>query len=65
MSQSELLIHTVRALDKNGYGGSEKQLFDAARVYDLQQEVLDTGYFETWLRKLNLKEQFAAMQRYL
>ena len=46
-------------------GSSEKQLFDAARVYDLQQETLNAEYFETWLQRLELKEQFAAIQRYL
>ena len=46
-------------------GGSEKQLFDAARVYDLQQETLDDEYFESWLQKLDLTEQFIAMQRFL
>jgi len=46
-------------------GGSEKQLFDAARIFDLQQTILDAGYLEAWVSKLNLHDQFAAMQRFL
>jgi len=46
-------------------GGSEKQLFDAAQVYTLQQEILDAAYLETWISKLDLNAQFKAMQRYI
>jgi len=46
-------------------GGSEKQLFDAARVYDLQQETIDSEYFESWIYRLDLNAQRVAMQRYL
>jgi len=46
-------------------GGSEKQLFDAAKVYELQQEILDKGYLETWISKLKLKDQYAELQRFL
>jgi hypothetical protein len=46
-------------------GGSEKQLFDASRVYDLQRGSLDTKYFEKWIRKLKLEKQYVAMKRYL
>ena len=45
-------------------GGSEKQLFDAAKVYDLQQETLDEEYFARWIKKLGLEDQHAAMQRF-
>jgi len=46
-------------------GGSEKQLFDVARVYEMQREVLDAEYLETWIRKLSLENQLAAIQRFL
>jgi hypothetical protein len=46
-------------------GGSEKQLFDAAKVYDMQQEIIDAEYIASWIQKLNLEDQFAAMQRFL
>ena len=46
-------------------GGSEKQLFDAAKVYEFQQEVLDTNYLEAWISKLMLKDQFAGLHRFL
>lgn len=45
-------------------GGSEKHLFDAAKVYDLQQETLDVDYLGTWIRKLNLVDQLTAMERF-
>ena len=46
-------------------GGSEKQLFDAAKVYGFQQEALDNEYLEAWISKLVLKDQFAALHRFL
>jgi len=46
-------------------GGSEKQLFDAAKVFDLQQELLDKKYIELWINKLGLKNELVAMQRFL
>ena len=45
-------------------GGSEKQLFDAAKVFGMQQGILDMEYFERWIQKLSLEDQFAAMQRF-
>ena len=46
-------------------GGSEKQLFDAARVYSIQEGLLDAGYIERWIDELELSEQLASMQRFL
>ncbi|MCL1895799.1 MAG: hypothetical protein FWG03_04555 [Clostridiales bacterium] len=46
-------------------GGSEKQLFDAARVYDMQSDSLDHGYIITWINILELETQFADMQRFV
>jgi len=46
-------------------GGSAKQLYDASRVYDLQQDSLDLDYLETWMDKLDLQSEFVALQRYL
>ena len=46
-------------------GGSEKQLFDAAKVYELQLDILDKAYFEVWIEKLGLNTQFTNMQRFL
>jgi len=36
-------------------GGSEKQLFDAAKVNDLHLEVLDQAYLKKWIQKLGLE----------
>jgi len=46
-------------------GGSEKQFFDAAKVYEMQQEILDADYLSAWTLKLGLENQFVAMQRFL
>ena len=46
-------------------GGGEKQLFDAAKVYEFQRDVLDNTYLETWISKLELKDQFAALHCFL
>ena len=46
-------------------GGSEKQLFDAAKVYDMQRDILDEEYLRAWIQKLGLEGQVAAMQRTL
>jgi hypothetical protein len=46
-------------------GGSDKQLFDAARVYELQSDILDLGYIDTWVERLELKDQLANMTRFL
>jgi hypothetical protein len=46
-------------------GGSDKQLFDAARVYELQSDVLDLSYIDTWVERLELKDQLANMTRFL
>jgi hypothetical protein len=36
-------------------GGSEKQLTDALRVYEVQYESLDTDYLERWVENLNIQ----------
>ena len=46
-------------------GGSEKQLFDAAKVYEMQEDILDGEYLSSWIEKLGLEERFAAMQKFL
>lgn len=46
-------------------GGSEKQLFDAAKVFEFQQDILNSSYLETWINKLELEDQFEALQRFL
>ena len=45
-------------------GGSEKQLFDAARVYELQVDILDQDYLDIWIKKLVLEAEYANMQRF-
>ena len=36
-------------------GGSEKQYGDALRVYEVQAELLDLDYVETWVRRLGVE----------
>ena len=36
-------------------GGSEKQLMDALRVYEVQCESLDTDYLKRWVENLNVQ----------
>ena len=55
----------MKLLWSKQWGGSEKQLFDAAKVYGLQQEILDNDYFDLWVHKLSLENQLLAMQRYI
>jgi hypothetical protein len=45
-------------------GGSEKQLFDAAKVYEMQEDIIDKGYLEIWTHRLGLEGQFVAMSRF-
>ena len=35
-------------------GGSEKQVTDALRIYEVQAEKLDMGYVEKWIKELGL-----------
>ena len=37
-------------------GGSEKHFADALRVFEVQQELLDMQYLESWVGKLGLQE---------
>ena len=37
-------------------GGSEKQFHDVVLVYELQAELLDTTYLQTWVNALGLEE---------
>jgi len=37
-------------------GGSERQIGDAAGVYQVQTETLDEAYLDEWARRLNLSE---------
>ena len=45
-------------------GGSEKQLFDAAKVYVCQYEILDHDYIASWLHRLGLQSEFSSMHRF-
>ena len=44
-------------------GGSEKQFGDSLRIYEVQRQVLDTGYIAEWTEKLGLKEIWARLLR--
>jgi hypothetical protein len=44
-------------------GGSEKQCYDAARVYELQEAILDHRYLDTWNTRLGLEREFDNMRR--
>jgi hypothetical protein len=46
-------------------GGSEKQRYDAARVYGLQEAILDHEYLDTWNTRLGLEKEFDAMRRFI
>ena len=43
-------------------GGSEKQLGDALRVYELQAGSLDEGYLDEWAARLDLTAALAAIR---
>jgi hypothetical protein len=42
-------------------GGSEKQLTDALRVYELQAATLDVGYLEEWADRLGVDDLLAQL----
>lgn len=42
-------------------GGSQKQLIDATRVYELQYEKLDIKHIEEWVQKLELTAEWSAL----
>ena len=44
-------------------GGSEKQLGDALRVYELQGGSLDEGYLDQWAARLEVTPALAAIRR--
>jgi hypothetical protein len=44
--------------------GSEKQLFDAAMVYQMQSNSLDSDYLSLWIIKLGLENQHTGMVRF-
>jgi hypothetical protein len=46
-------------------GGSEKQLFDAANVYEMQSGTFNQSYLNTWITELELGNEFTAMKRFL
>ena len=77
MSQADLLIEAVRALDSAGVGyllsgscgprraksgGSERQLRDAAGVYEVQEGTLDESYLDRWARELGVESSLAAVR---
>lgn len=45
------------------YGGSEKHLIDALRIYELQYADLDKSYLEEWSRKLGITNLFEEIKR--
>jgi hypothetical protein len=44
-------------------GGSEKQLNDALRVYELQAGSLDEGYLDEWALRLDVAAALTAIRR--
>ena len=46
-------------------GGSEKQLFDAAKVYEMQSDILDQSYLSIWIGELELESELLSMKRFL
>jgi hypothetical protein len=44
-------------------GGSEKQLNDALRVYELQAGSLDEAYLDEWAGQLEVTAALAALRR--
>jgi hypothetical protein len=44
-------------------GGSEKQLNDALRVYELQVGALDEGYLDEWAARLDVAVALAAIRK--
>jgi hypothetical protein len=44
-------------------GGSEKQLGDALRVYELQSGALDEEYLDEWAARLDVAAALAAIRR--
>jgi len=45
--------------------GSEKQQFDAAKVYEMQSDILDHSYLSAWIAELELENEFAGIKRFL
>lgn len=43
-------------------GGSEKQLIDALRVYELQHTGLDQAYLDSWAEKLDVTESLRRLR---
>jgi hypothetical protein len=46
-------------------GGSEKQIFDASRVYELQADALNLEYLNLWIDRLGLQVEFISLKRLL
>jgi len=44
-------------------GGSERQFHDVQRIYEVQFGALDLGYVESWIDRLNVREQWERMCR--
>ena len=44
-------------------GGSEKQSFDALRVYEVQYGILDIKYINVWADKLQIREAWEKLQQ--
>ncbi|WP_338875546.1 hypothetical protein WBJ53_08000 [Spirosoma sp. SC4-14] len=42
-------------------GGSEKQLTDAIRVFEMQFDQLDMGYINVWIDELTLEAEWAIL----
>ena len=44
-------------------GGSEKQITDALRVFEVQYGRLDLAYLETWVNKLDVKDEWEQLKK--
>jgi len=44
-------------------GGSEKQITDALRVFEVQYGRLDLAYLETWVNKLEVKDEWEQLKK--
>jgi len=44
-------------------GGSEKQLHDALRVYEVQHSLLDHAYLQQWVNDLQVQDEWAQLRQ--
>jgi hypothetical protein len=53
----------VAILEQAKRGASQRQIEDAEAVLQVQEQTLDTGYLEKWIRGLQLQAQWDAVRR--